>query len=106
DLIAILAIGQLLVVRAALVPSSTARALWLSVACTAPIIPFTYLYYAARLEPGADPGAGVYAWYSAAFAISIVVVSSLVSRNVHRGRDAAGQSRQIGQYVLLRKVGG
>lgn len=106
DLIAILAIGQLLVVRAALVPSTLRRALWLSVACTAPIIPFTYFYYASRLEPGAAPGAGVYAWYSAAFAASIVVVSSLVSRNVHRGQSSVGQPRQLGQYVLLRRIGG
>jgi serine/threonine-protein kinase len=103
DLIAILAIGQLLVLRAALVPSAPGRALWLGIACTAPIIPFTYFFYAARLEPGADPGAGVYAWYSAAFAASIVLVSSLVSRNVQRGRDAA---RQLGQYVLVRRIGG
>ncbi|HTV17416.1 MAG TPA: serine/threonine-protein kinase, partial [Polyangiaceae bacterium] len=106
DLIAILAIGQLLVVRAALVPSTPKRALWLGVGCTLPIIPFTYFYYAARLEPGADPGAGVYAWYSAAFAASIVLVSCLVSRNVHRGRESAGQLRQLGQYVLVRRIGG
>jgi serine/threonine-protein kinase len=106
DLIAVLAIGQLLVLRAALVPSEQRRALWLGIACTAPIIPFTYLYYAARLEPDADPSAGVYAWYSAAFAASIVVVSSLVSRNVQRGRDATGQMRQLGQYVLVRRIGG
>lgn len=106
DLIAILAIGQLLVVRAALVPSTPGRALWLGIACTAPIIPFTYAYYATRLEPGADPGAGVYAWYSAAFAASIVVVSSLVSRNVHRPKDENAQPRQLGQYVLMRRIGG
>jgi hypothetical protein len=106
DLIAILAIGQLLVVRAALVPSTPWRALWLPIACTAPIIPFTYAYYSTRLEAGADPGAGVYAWYSAAFAASIVVVSSLVSRNVHRPKDGAAQPRQLGQYVLLRRIGG
>jgi eukaryotic-like serine/threonine-protein kinase len=106
DLIAILAIGQLLVVRAALVPSTPARALWLGIACTTPIVPFTYAYYATRLEPGADPGAGVYAWYSAAFAASIVVVSSLVSRNVHRPKDGSAQPRQLGQYVLMRRIGG
>jgi eukaryotic-like serine/threonine-protein kinase len=106
DLIAILAIGQLLVVRAALVPSTPGRALWLGVACTAPIVPFTYAYYAARLEPGADPSAGVYAWYSAAFAASLVVVSSLVSRNVHRPKDGATQPRQLGQYMLVRRIGG
>jgi hypothetical protein len=106
DLIAILAIGQLLVVRAALVPSPPGRALWLGLACTAPIVPFTYAFYAARLEPGADPGADVYAWYSAAFAASIVVVSGLVSRNVHRPKDGAAQPRQLGQYVLVRRIGG
>jgi tRNA A-37 threonylcarbamoyl transferase component Bud32 len=106
DLIAILAIGQLLVLRAALVPSAPRRALWLGVACTAPIVPFTYLYYASRLEAGADPGPGVYAWYSAAFAASIVLVSSLVSRNMQRGREAIGQLRQLGQYVLVRRIGG
>jgi serine/threonine-protein kinase len=105
DLIAILAIGQLLVVRAALVPSSPGRALWLGIACTAPIIPFTYAFYAARLEPGADPSAAVYAWYSAAFAASIVVVSSLVWRNVHRPKDGPVQPLQLGQYVLVRKIG-
>ena len=106
DLIAILAIGQLLVVRAALVPSTLSRALWLGVACTAPIVPFTYFYYAGRLEPGADPSAGVYAWYSAAFAASIVLVSSVVSRNVQRGQSGSGQLRQLGQYVLVRRIGG
>ena len=106
DLIAILAIGQLLVLRAALIPSTSERASWLGLACTAPIIPFTYAYYAARLEPGADPGAGVYAWYSAAFAASIVMVSSLVSRNVQRGKEGAAQPRQLGQYLLMRRIGG
>jgi serine/threonine-protein kinase len=108
DLIAILALGQLLVVRSALIPSTPSHALWLGVACTAPIVPFTYAYYAATLDPGAESGPGVYAWYSAAFAASIVVVSSLVSRTVHRGREGDGQPQrpQLGQYVLLRKIGG
>src|SRR5688572_10399119 len=52
DLIAILAIGQMLVVRSALISSTPSRSLWLGVACTAPIVPFTYAYYAAHLEPG------------------------------------------------------
>jgi serine/threonine-protein kinase len=102
DLIAILAIGQMLVVRSAVISSTPAHALWLGVACTLPIVPFTYVYYAARLEPGA----AAYAVYSAAFAASIVLVSSLVSRAVLRGREGAGGTRQLGQYVLLRKIGG
>jgi hypothetical protein len=106
DLIAILAIGQLLVVRSALVTSEPSRSLWLGVACTAPIVPFTYAYYAAHVEPGTAPVAAAYAVYSAAFAASILVVSSLVSRAVLRGRETGTQTRQLGQYVLLRRIGG
>jgi eukaryotic-like serine/threonine-protein kinase len=106
DLIAILAIGQMLVVRGALVPSTPGRALWLGIACTAPIVPFTYAYYASQLEPFEEPGAGVYAWYSAAFAASIVIVSGLVHRAVQRTREGGTQPPQLGQYRLVRKIGG
>ena len=107
DLIAVLALAQMLVARAALVPSTPQRALGLALGCSAPFVPFTYAYYAARLEAGADPGPGTYTLYSLVFAASIVLVTSLVSRAVYRAREhGASQSRQLGQYVLLRKVGG
>src|SRR5262245_22827818 len=86
-LIAVLALAQMLVARSALVPSSPERALWLGLGCSAPIVPFTYAYYASRLEAGADPGPSTYALYSLVFAGSIVLVTLVVSRAVHRARE-------------------
>lgn len=106
DLIAILAIGQMLVLRAAFVPSAPLRTLLVNVACTAPIVPFTYAYFAARLPAGAESGPAGYAAYAAAFAASIVIVGNLVARATERLRERASQPPQLGQYSLVRKIGG
>jgi len=107
DLVAALVLALMLVARVALVPSTPERALGLAVGCAAPLVPFTYAYYATRLEAGADPGPGVYCMYSLAFAGSIVLVTQLVAATLHRAREhGASQARQLGQYVLLRKIGG
>jgi prepilin signal peptidase PulO-like enzyme (type II secretory pathway) len=107
DLIATLALALMLVARSALVPSTPERALWLAIGCAAPLVPFTYAYYGTRLEAGADPGPGLYGVYSLAFAATIVLVTHLVSRALPRGREhGASPSPQVGQYVLVRKIGG
>lgn len=106
DLIAMLVLGQLLLARAAFVPSTPRRTLLLNLACTAPIVPFTHLYFSGRLPALAHPGPLAHALFSAAFAVSIVVIGGIVSLTTERLRARTSESRKLGQYSLLEKIGG
>lgn len=106
DLVAILAIGQMLVARAAFVPSAPRRTLLIGIGCAGALVPFTYAYFASRAVPGFGPAAWVYTLVTTAFAACIVAVAGAVARSVQRVPDAAKAAPRLGQYSLMQKIGG
>jgi hypothetical protein len=106
DLIAILAIGQMLVARAAFVPSAPRRTLLIGIGCAGALVPFTYAYFASRVVPGFGPAAWVYTLVTTAFAACIVGVAGAVARSVQRMPDSAKAAPRLGQYSLMQKIGG
>ena len=98
-------ISILLMIRAAVVPSTAARSVWISLASLAPLLLSTYLYHRAHPQPAPIAGPGALTLSVAALGLATVIVSGMVSRTVHRLRERVRQAMQLGQYTLDRKIG-
>jgi eukaryotic-like serine/threonine-protein kinase len=90
---AVLALGQILVVRAVLIPSTWRRTAILGSIAALPVVLPSLT--ADRLTLGLFVGWGVVA----------VAVSTLISRVVHDLRERASEARRLGRYVLEAKIG-
>jgi len=105
ELIAILMVTSQLAVRAAMVPSSTARSGWLSASCAVPIIATTYFFYQAHLSAGGVAGPVGRAALSTLMLLPSVVVSIYVSRIIYGLTQQVHEATQLGQYTLDEKIG-
>lgn len=102
ELLAALATVLTLGFRAAVVPSSAKRTLWVGV-CSS--VPSVVLSFALRDEPAAPGGGTMPQVMSVAWAVAGVAVSVLTSRVIYGLREAVREVRRLGQYELGQKIG-
>jgi hypothetical protein len=98
-------VSILLMIRAAIVPSTAVRSVWISLASLTPLLVSTYLYHRAHPQPAPIPGPAALSMSVAGLGSATVIVSAMVSRTVHRLRERVRQAMQLGQYTLERKIG-
>jgi serine/threonine-protein kinase len=106
ELVSIIAICNLLIVRAVIVPGSAARTTWLSVACSAPTVVVTFLFYQAH-PPAPELHATPIAYTSVAglFLLSGVIVATYVTHVIYGLTQKVREATQLGQYTLDEKIG-
>jgi eukaryotic-like serine/threonine-protein kinase len=104
DLLNTIGAGDLLILRAVLVPSTGRRTAVLGAGIAAAIVVWTYAYYSLHPDPsGGTPLLHVVTmttWCSMA-----VIVSTLASHTIFGLRQKVREAAELGQYTLLKKLG-
>jgi serine/threonine-protein kinase len=104
DLLNTIGAGDLLILRAVLVPSSGPRTATLGAGIAAAIVLWSYAYYSLHPDPsGGTPLLHVVTmttWCSMA-----VIVSTLASHTIFGLRQKVREATELGQYTLLKKLG-
>ena len=104
DLLNTIGAGDLLILRAVLVPSTGRRTATLGAAVAVGIVTWTYAYYSLHPDPsGGTPLLHVVTmttWCSMA-----VIVSTLASHTIFGLRQKVREASELGQYTLLKKLG-
>jgi serine/threonine-protein kinase len=104
DLLNTIGAGDLLILRAVLVPSSGPRTAILGAGVAVTIVVWTYAYYSLHPDPsGGTPLLHVVTmstWCSMA-----VIVSTLASYTIFGLRQKVREATELGQYTLLKKLG-
>jgi serine/threonine-protein kinase len=104
DLLNTIGAGDLLILRAVLVPSSGPRTAILGTTIAAAIVVWTYAYYSLHPDPsGGTPLLHVVTmitWCSMA-----VIVSTLASHTIFGLRQKVREATELGQYTLVKKLG-
>ena len=101
---AILAVTNILVVRATLLPASARRAAIIGTLSAAPVVLPAYVWWA--LGGGDMPGDGqLSAALLTGWALVSVVGSSTISKVVHGLHHKVRQAQQLGQYRLVSRLG-
>ena len=107
----------MLVVRAALVPSTASRTLWVGLLCSAVLAAFAGYRSAAlglhqaSLPTGTDPEdfnrwASQFMWMiMGSWGVIFTIATAIVSRVIYRLTDTARVALQLGNYTLDRKIG-
>ncbi|HEX6273850.1 MAG TPA: serine/threonine-protein kinase [Polyangiaceae bacterium] len=97
-------VGQLLVIRAALLPCPTVHSVAVSACALAPIPLLAYRMYAERPLAG-SPGPLPIAVNAAVLALIVVAVVGIISYTVHGLRERVREALRLGQYTLTEKIG-
>ncbi len=105
ELVQILCCVEILAVRAVIVPSAPRRT-WLigSVPLALAVWHAYSLYARTKLHPDAYP-ASTMAMIATVFALSALIVTTLISHTIFGLRERVRQAVQLGQYTLLEKIG-
>jgi serine/threonine protein kinase len=104
NLVHVLGTGQLLVLRAVLVPSSGRRTALIGLAFAAAVVTWTYAYYS---RPGhADVAPPIlFAVTTGVWCTMAVGISAIASHTIFGLRRRVREATELGQYTLIRKIG-
>ncbi len=103
ELVLLLFMAHMLIIRAALVPSSAKRTMWLGLVALAPSA-----LQAGGVTEGLDDVLGnpiARATLTMLWVATTTLASSLVSRRIYGLQRAVSQARQLGPYTLEEKIG-
>lgn len=105
EILAIFGVGQALAARAVFIPCTTRRTALFGVACTLPIVVFTYVYYSTHATPELIAGPASYTYLATMLCASVVVMTAITSRVIYGLREKVREARELGQYTLVEKIG-
>ena len=97
-------VGQLLVIRAAVIPCSTGQSVAISAFGVAPIPLLAYRIYDDRPFEG-SPGALSLAVNAALLGLIVLATVGIISFTVHGLRERVREALKLGQYTLTEKIG-
>jgi serine/threonine-protein kinase len=104
NLIHVLGMGNLLVLRAVLVPSSGRRTAAIGITFSAVLAAWTYAYYVRNgAQDIASPA--FFTTMTSVWSSMAVIVSALASYTIFGLRKRVKEATQLGQYTLVRKIG-
>ncbi len=104
NLVHVLGTGDLLVLRAVLVPSSGRRTAIIGLVVMVSVTVWTELYFTYHVSRDVAP-AGVFTAASAVWSLVAVIISTVASQTIFGLRLRVREATQLGQYTLLRKIG-
>ncbi|HKQ70096.1 MAG TPA: serine/threonine-protein kinase [Polyangiaceae bacterium] len=105
EMLAILTIGNTLIVRAVMIPCSAKHTGWLSAGCTVPLVVLTYVYYTTHPLENAPTGPMGYAWFAFLMVSPAIIVPTYVSHIIYGLTQQVREATQLGQYTLDEKIG-
>jgi serine/threonine-protein kinase len=97
-------VGQLLAIRAAVIPCPARHSVTVSAFAFAPIPVLAYQIYEERPLAG-SPGAVSLAANSLVLGVVVVVAVGIISYTVHGLRERVREALRLGQYTLTEKIG-
>jgi serine/threonine-protein kinase len=97
-------VGQLLAIRAAVIPCPARHSVAISAFAFAPIPVLAYLIYEKRPLAG-SPGSLSLALNSLVLGAVVVVTVGIISYTVHGLRERVREALRLGQYTLTEKIG-
>jgi serine/threonine-protein kinase len=97
-------VGQLLCIRAAVLPCPALHSVAVTAVSFAPIPVLTYRIYEERPLPG-SPGSLPLAMNSLVLGLVVVVTVGIISYTVHGLRERVREALRLGQYTLTEKIG-
>jgi eukaryotic-like serine/threonine-protein kinase len=105
ELVQLIAVTDILVLRAFLVPSTMRRTLVLSSFAVSCVVVSTWFLYLGNPPNPAAPGPHAYAAVAAVMGSASVILTSLTSRTIFGLRERVREATELGQYTLLEKIG-
>jgi eukaryotic-like serine/threonine-protein kinase len=104
ELLNLIGTGNLVLLRAILIPSSGRHTFLLSAVIGAALVGWTHVYYAYHPAAPRVPPV-VHAAMIATWAAMMVIIATLASHTIYGLRERVREASQLGQYTLLRKIG-
>ncbi len=101
----LLAISNMLMMRAVIVPSGPVSTFWLGLGTAVPLIAMSYSIFR-RPEAGFFTGSAAFnTLLMGAWSLAAVVISTVASRIIYGLQREVKEARRLGQYTLTEKIG-
>jgi hypothetical protein len=105
DLVTIVAVTDMLVLRAFLVPSTTRRTAAIGTLVSLGVLVSTFfLYVGKKVHPNA-PGPEGYVAVAAVLLLGTIILTALTSKTIFGLRQRVREAVRLGQYTLVEKIG-
>jgi eukaryotic-like serine/threonine-protein kinase len=95
----------ILMIRAALLPTSPLRTTWVGLVGVLPAIIATWLVHMQPDRPADYPPGALFVFTVSIFMLMTVIMSAFVSRVIYGLRRQIREAQQLGQYMLEEKIG-
>ncbi|HWA73866.1 MAG TPA: serine/threonine-protein kinase [Polyangiaceae bacterium] len=104
NLIHVLGTSNLLILRAVLIPSSGRRTALIGLLFSVAVVVWTYAYYRRFGAHDVAPPS-LFTGVTSVWCAMAVIISSVASHTIFGLRERVREAKQLGQYVLTRKIG-